>query len=638
MGASRQLVRLTPADYADGKSQMKSGTDAITVSQVVFDQSTDMPNSLGISDLFVSWGQFVDHDLSLTPDASGELVDIPGMVAPLDRSVFDPATGSTGPREQINVIAPGMDGSQLYGSDATREAELRVFSGGLLTMPGAGLLNTTETGMAGASPGAPLFLSGDVRANENTGLTVLHTLFSREHNHWANRLAEENPHWSDERLFQAARSIVEYEIQKITYDDWLPHLIGNAAGPDRGFDPSASDQISTEFSAAAFRFGHTMISTVIQQIEETGAKSAQGDILVRDAFFNVDQIRDNGIEDVLRGMSQGTAQELDTQVVDDLNFFLALPTGVTGFSLPALNILRGRDHGIGSYIDVRAALLGDIDPATLDVTDFSIITSDRAVQAKLASVYGTVDKVDLWVAGLAEDALPGTLMGPVFTHIIAEQFARTRAADASFGDLDPGIDPLMRAEIADVSLSDIIVRNSSVTHLQEDVFVAAARLGGDARSEVLIGTLENDLIMGFGGDDTLRGRQGDDALYGDDGDDDLFGNWGNDMLVGGNGNDSLRGNPGDDTLDGGAGDDFLVGGRGNDVFVFSAGGGRDKIRDFGRGDDTIELSDLGVNNFHEVLSVATQRKNGVHLNFETDTLIIRDISIRDLGSDDFIFA
>jgi len=638
MGASNQLVRLTPADYADGLSQMKSETDPMTISRVVFNQSSNMPNSAGISDLFVSWGQFVDHDLSLTPDASGELVNVPGMIAPLDRSVFDASTGITGPREQINVVRPSMDASQLYGSDPSREAELRAFTGGELRMPGPGLLPTTETGMAGASAASPLFLSGDVRANENTGLTVLHTLFSREHNHWADRLSKLHPDWTDQKLFNAARSIVEYEMQKITYDDWLPHLVGNAVGPNTGFNAFVNGQISTEFSAAAFRFGHSMISADIKQIEESGANSAQGNILVRDAFFNVDQIKANGIEDVLRGLSEGQAQEFDTKVIDDLNFFLALPTGVTGFSLPALNILRGRDHGLGSYVDVRAKLLGDINPATLDPSDFSIITSDKSVQASLAAVYGTVDKVDLWVAGLAEDAVPGTLMGPLFTHIVADQFMRTRASDGTFEVLDPSIDASIRAELANVTLGDIIARNTDITNIQEDVFIASDRLGGDARSEILVGDNGNDLMMGYAGDDTLQGRNGEDALYGGDGDDKLIGNRGDDVLFGEAGDDTLSGNIGDDRLDGGTGNDVLRGGLGDDAFVFHAGSGRDVIRDFGRGNDHIELSGVGANNISEVLAHASQRADGVHLAFGSDKLIVKDISILDLGADDFTFV
>ena len=638
MGASNQLLRLTTVSYGDGLSAMNSGVDPVTTAQVVFDQDVDMPNLAGLTDLFVSWGQFVDHDLSLTPDASGEHVFVPGLVAPFERSVYDDTTGTSDARQQINVIEDSMNASQIYGSDATREAELRTFEGGLLGMGEGGLLLLTDTGMAGASEEKNLFLSGDVRANENTGLTVLHNLFSMEHNHWAQKISAIHDDWSDEEIFQAARSIVEYEIQKITYDDWLPHLVGDAVGADTGYDASVDGRVSVEFSTAGFRFGHTMVSPTIKQLDEDGSTSAQGDILVQDAFFNITQLQDNGIEDSLRGLTSGIAQETDTFVVDDLNFFLENPSGVVGFSLPALNILRGQDHGLGSYVDARAELLGDIDPATMDLTDFSIITNDPVLAGKLAETYGTVDQVDLWVGGLAEDDVPGTQLGPLFTFIVADQFTRTRAADESFGDLYQGLDASILAEVSGSSLGDIITRNTDVSYTQEDVFVSANRIGGEEGRDYLVGTSENDLVMGFGGNDTLKGRKGDDAIYGGNGSDKLIGNLGDDMLDGGAGRDRLYGGRHDDMLNGGAGNDKLIGGRGDDIFVFEAGSGRDTICDFGYGDDTIVLSGFGLTDFSDVQDAANYKYGKLYLDFGTDELVLKSVRPWELSADDFSFA
>ncbi len=56
------------------------------------------------------------------------------------------------------------------------------------------------------------FFAGDARANEQPTLTVLHTLFVREHNRVADRLRQLNTDgrnnrdgWSDERIYQEAR-------------------------------------------------------------------------------------------------------------------------------------------------------------------------------------------------------------------------------------------------------------------------------------------------------------------------------------------------------------------------------------------------------------------------------------------------
>jgi len=102
------------------------------------------------------------------------------------------------------------------------------------------------------------------------------------------------------------------------------------------------------------------------------------------------------------------SQKIDTKVVDSLNFLLFTEDGgLTGFSLPERNILRGRDHGIDTYLEVRARVVGDVDAAALaGSADFSVITSDSAVQAQLAAVYPTVGEVDLWVGEAAPEKSP----------------------------------------------------------------------------------------------------------------------------------------------------------------------------------------------------------------------------------------
>ncbi len=609
------LIRLTEPRYADDLSEIHGGVDAVTIAQVVFDQSGPMPSADGTSNLFVNWGQLIDHDLDLTRDASGEMLEV-GLVAPFVRSVYDPASGQTGPREQLNEVTPEIDGSQVYGSTNDRTAALRSFEGGRLKMSEDatsefGLLPINEDGLVMAGdrdPGNPLFLAGDVRANENTGLTVLHTVFNREHNYWADRISEANPDLTDEDVFQAARSVVEFEIQQITYRDWLPHLIGGAT--DAVDLPEMVDgRIATEFSTAAFRFGHSMVTSSLERLAEDG--TSLGSLTVRGQFFNADALKLDGIAGVLRGQAGTTAQEMDTKVIDDLNFFLAAPDGTIGFSLAALNILRARDHGIDTYVNVRAALIGDIDPETLDADDFSIITADPVVQQELAAVYGSVFEVDLWVGGFAEDSIAGSKLGVTFTHIIADQFARTRAADETFGRLDPRIDQSLLAEIRGSSLSDIIQRVSEVEYLNRDVFHAAERVGGTRQNDTLVGGDQDEMLIGFEGDDDIRSSGGDDHVFagfgantvlagaGDDyvsayGDDDqVFGGAGDDTLYAGAGDDRVGGAAGADLSGGGAGDDVMWGGAGNDSLhgmsgddtVFG-GTGDDKII-AGSGDDEV---------------------------------------------------
>ena len=68
--------------------------------------------------------------------------------------------------------------------------------------------------------------SGDIRANEQWGLTLLQTVWLREHNRIAAELEKLNPWYDDERLYQEARRIVIAEYQHIIYKEYLPIILG----------------------------------------------------------------------------------------------------------------------------------------------------------------------------------------------------------------------------------------------------------------------------------------------------------------------------------------------------------------------------------------------------------------------------
>lgn len=482
-----QLLRAAAAEYADGVSD-PAGTDrpsARKISNVVAAQTTTQTNDRLLTDIVWLWGQFIDHDIDLTENADPAEsfnIDVPAGdiffdpegsgddVISLNRSNFDTDTGTSADnvRQQINEITAFLDGSVIYGSDEVRAAELREGVGGRLKTSEGNLLPFNTAGLANAGGTSDsLFLAGDIRANENAALIAMHTLWVREHNFWAERLATEDPSLSDEQLYQQAKAIVTGELQAITFNEFLPALLGeNAISEYAGYQSSVNPGIANVFSTSAYRFGHSMLPTELLRLNNDGTIADEGNLPLQNAFFAIGEITGNGIESLLLGATEQLANEIDTQVVDDIRNFLFGPPGAGGFDLASLNIQRGRDHGLADYNDVREAYGLD------RVTDFSEITSDTELAAKLQQLYGTVDNIDAWVGGLAEDHVPGSSLGELNHTIIADQFQRLRDGDRFwYQNVFSGRQLRM---IENTSLADVIQRNTDIEGLRDNLFFDAS--------------------------------------------------------------------------------------------------------------------------------------------------------------------
>ena len=90
--------------------------------------------------------------------------------------------------------------------------------------------------------------TGDIRANEHHGLTVMHTLWMREHNKIAKLLSQQYPSWTDEKLYQEARRIVIAEYQHIAFREWLPQVLGTQFCIDCELTPLQGISYHTESS------------------------------------------------------------------------------------------------------------------------------------------------------------------------------------------------------------------------------------------------------------------------------------------------------------------------------------------------------------------------------------------------------
>lgn len=516
--ADQPLLRLAAPAYDDGTSAPRGGEpgtlpSARAVSNAIMVQTGPVTNTVGASDWLWQWGQFLDHDLVLTDAADPPVpFDIP---VPTGDAYFDPGSTGTatiglnrsagifqdGVLEQVNKITAFIDGSNIYGSDAARANDLRSFDGtgslrsSLSADGGEVLLPYNVNGLPNAGgPSPSMYVAGDVRANEQMGLTAVHTLFLREHNRVAallkTRLDLGDAQLVDARdaaiahpdngidnegdfLYQAARKVVGAELQKITYDEFLPVLLGtDPLSPFTGYDANVMPGISNEFATAAYRVGHTMLPTSLLRMGDGGIPDAAGDMSLKDAFFNPGEVHEHGIDALLMGLASQYAQDVDTALVDDVRNFLFGPPGSGGFDLASLNIQRGRDHGLPGLNAFREEVLG----AGTGYLSFEDLTGgDAALAAAFAEVYDSIEDVDLWIGGLAEPHVNGGMVGETFATILIDQFTRTRDGDPFFY-----LNPLELADLLMLdpdfleltTLAGIITRNSSMTWIQDNVFLA----------------------------------------------------------------------------------------------------------------------------------------------------------------------
>ena len=160
----------------------------------------------------------------------------------------------------------------------------------------------------------------------------------REHNRIANEAAERHPEWTDEQLYQYARRIVIAELQKITYEEFLPSLLGRNAIPRyQGYELNIDPGIAIEFSTAAYRFGHSMLGDDIEFLNND-SEEIRDAMDLRNSFFNPHILDETDIDPILKSLASDNAQEIDTRVVDDVRNFLFGAPGQGGFDLASINI------------------------------------------------------------------------------------------------------------------------------------------------------------------------------------------------------------------------------------------------------------------------------------------------------------
>ncbi len=541
------------------------------------------------------------------------------------------------------------------------------------------------------------YIAGDGRANENFALTSIHTIWARNHNHHVEGLEAAGFQGTAEELFQAAKMINEAEYQRVVFDEYLETLLGGLRSEGtHGFleyDPNANAGISHEFAGAVFRFGHSLIGQTMTVLDANGNPTQ---VKLFDAFLNPSNdplvftgplppgytpqpgYAQHGVNAIIGGTITQPSEDVDFNIVDAVRNDLVRINA----DLFAFNVARGWDLGIGTLNQVRRDLSASTNPyvaeavgfaggnltpysswedfqarnglsdaviaqfrqaypdlvlAAADITKFQAINPDIAIvmQSNGTGIVSGIDRLDLWVGGLAERHINDGLVGETFWVVLSEQFERLQDGDRFYYiDRFDNFD-FYENFIDGQQFADIIARNTGITTLPERVFEtdpvddgAGAGNGGDnggtTDPDTGGGTTDPDTGNDGGVDDDEEDDEDvdqndddiddeddndsdddDDVDSDDDGpvvlpptsstipgtaaDDVLIGTSNGDLIFGMAGSDAIIAGGAADIIKAGAGEDFIEAGDGRDVIF--AGADADEV--FAGGDDDLVYGDDG---------------------------------------------
>ncbi len=505
------------------------------------------------------------------------------------RSAAMEGTGIDSAREQLNTVSSFIDAWAVYGGTEERlewlregpvDGDLSNNGARLLMSPGQYLPRATERGDPSSAPAmerlgnllyAPdadeqAIIAGDLRANENIALTAVQTLFVREHNRIVGQLPED---WPEQRKFDMARRLVIATQQYITYEEFLPSL-GVVLEPARHYRADVDTSVSNEFATVGFR-AHSMIhgeieleamasqydQSLLTQFDEAGIEIEFGDegsgeielaVPLNVAFHRPQLVTQLGLGPLLVGLGGEPQYRNDEQIDNQLrSVMFQIPVERTTDTqecldgptlnecfvlindIGVLDIMRGREHGMASYNDMRKAyglaeiasfseMTGEVsesfpvDDALIDandpINDPDILTfvelrdvdgqllelgSDAAdteavtgvrrttLAARLKGVYGDIDRVDAFVGMISEPHLPGSEFGELQLAIWKQQFEALRDGDRFFYSWNRALrSQLDRPELQGLTyrqtLADVIVNNTELEYddIQANMFISVA--------------------------------------------------------------------------------------------------------------------------------------------------------------------
>ncbi|XP_060583221.1 peroxidase-like [Ruditapes philippinarum] len=517
--------REIPPMYSDGIDAPRrfgvSGEElpsARVISNELHKADGQSPRNDKLTMMVMQWGQFIDHDIVSTPVMKGAMganieccgegnenrtecfsIRIPaddpffsrtcmGLVrsAPAPEHNCEP-----GSREQMNQVTSYIDASAIYGSTENQTISLRAFKGGLLKFYEDNEKRSEQLPPAPSdkctieAPEDHCTMAGDKRVNVVPSLGWSHTCFMREHNRIAQELGRINPDWDDETIFQQTRRIMAAIIQIINYKEYLPAIL-NKDTMDKYklnlfettdhsdlYRADVNPSIINAFAAAAFRFGHSQIADyqalMSKQYQFTKKKPIET-TYHRPHMIQVDGAA--GLDGIARWLVDDPTPLADGIFGDGVRNLLFKDKKGKSLDLPALNIQRGRDHGLPGYNQWRI----HCNLVKADMTnDGSFILPDHneKQKIKIQNVYSHVDDIDLFAGAMTETLLPDSSVGPTFACLLGKQFKKLRIGDRYWHETN---NPIIRftndqlTELRKVSFARVLCDNFDFSQIQPDVF------------------------------------------------------------------------------------------------------------------------------------------------------------------------
>ena len=400
-----------------------------------------------LNQLAAAWIQFMVHDwFSHGPSASPkdvEPIEVPlaqddpwpqdPMVLP--RTRVDGSAGKGGPAAFTNTETHWWDASQLYGSSRERLSLVRTdpttgqaVPDGKLYLDAAGHLPRQPHTRNFDGETGEVELSG-VNGNWWIGLSLLHTLFAREHNAVCDRLRIDYPDKDGDWLFDKARLVIAALLAKIHTVEWTPALLnnptmrfamrGNWWGALGETYKKAYGRVSDGDLLSGIVGGQTNHHGVSYSLTEEFVAVYRMHSFVPDAFDFRSHVDDSTIDHVPLPSAAGMSTH---QVYDKVSFVDALYSLGTAHpgalrlnnfprhlqeltrqnsgrlaDLAAVDVLRDRERGVPRYCEFRRLLHMRVPSTFEDLTG-----GDRDAARALASVYDHVEDVDMMIGCLAE--------------------------------------------------------------------------------------------------------------------------------------------------------------------------------------------------------------------------------------------